>query len=179
MNIENKTPNTCEAKPTTRKTHRRFKPALAIGGLALGLSLTSCVDPSLTYSQGQYSPYSTGYRVSTLPTGYRTESISGRTYYYHNGHYYQPGSNGYSVVEAPRSSRYYDDYSSRRQSYNSDRGDRSTYGRNDQRHDRSQVISRLPGGHRVIQHNGNSYYQSDNQYYRRQGDGYIMVNSPY
>lgn len=37
----------------------------------------------------------------------------------------------------------------------------------------------LPQGYREINHRGKHYYQSGDQYYRRQGNGYIVVGSPY
>lgn len=42
-----------------------------------------------------------------------------------------------------------------------------------------RVITTLPQGYREINHRGKHYYQSGDQYYRRQGNGYIVVGSPY
>lgn len=55
--------------------------------------------------------YQPGYRLSRLPSGYRSENLGGSTYYYHNGAYYQRNGGGYVVTEAPRQSRYYSEYS--------------------------------------------------------------------
>jgi len=96
--------------------------------------------------------------------------ISGSTYYYNDGQYYRPNSGGYVVVEAPRTSRYYSDYDSRRS---------STTTRRDSRTGEVRTITTLPSGYREIDHRGTPYYQSGNQYYRRQGDGYITVSNPF
>ena len=146
---------------------------LLAASLVLGTTLTSCVDPSDTSgatTTTTYSAYQPGYRTTSLPTGYRSEVISGSTYYYNDGHYYRSNSGGYVVVEAPRTSRYYTEYDTRR---------RSTTTLRDSRSGEVSVIATLPTGYREIKHRGTPYYQSGNQYYRRQGDGYITVSSPY
>ncbi len=147
---------------------RIIRPLLLITSAAACMSLSSCLVPNQGYSNGSsgYNSYQSGYRVNSLPSGYRTENISGNTYYYHDGHYYRQSSGGYVVADAPRSSRYYNDYDQYRSSRN-------------QRDDRYSVISRLPDGHRVINHRGKRYYQSGSRYYVRQNDGYTMVKSPY
>ncbi len=105
-----KTENPTEARKGTSRS--RLLPALA--GTALCLSLASCVYP---YDDGRYGSTSTitthqpGYRLDSLPSGYRSENLGGSTYYYHNGAYYQRHSGGYVVAEAPRRSRYYEEYS--------------------------------------------------------------------
>ncbi len=178
-------------KPAFKRLYQQFKPVLVMGGVALGLTLSSCVDPGGSYvgGGGQYTTYSTGYRINSLPGGYRTENISGRTYYYHDGHYYQPSSGGYTVVTAPRNSRYYGEYSSRRQ-YNPSGSGRGYDSRNnydsrnesynrDPRYDQTRVITRLPSGYREINHRGTTYYQAGDSYYSRQGTGYIVVERPY
>lgn len=149
---------------------------LIASGLAIGM-FTSCVVPydsngptSLTTTY-----YQPGYRINSLPSGYRSEVISGSNYYYHNGAYYRHESNGYVVVEAPRTSRYYTEYDRQRASG----GDRSPSNYRDQRHDGTSVITRLPSGYRVVNRGGSEYYQSGDNYYRRQGNGYILVNRPY
>lgn len=200
MNLEHKNETTL---PLTYKLYQKFKPLLIISSAAVGLGLSSCVDPGYSsYGGGtQYTTYSTGHRINSLPGGYRTENISGRTYYYHNGHYYQPSSGGYTVVTAPRTSRYYTEYSRYRQPDSSDHGrggydsrDRNdsrydsrnrndprydSYGRNDQGYGRTQVITRLPSGYRSINHRGTTYYQSGDSYYSRQGNGYVIVERPF
>jgi acyl-coenzyme A synthetase/AMP-(fatty) acid ligase len=134
----------------------------AIAGLGLCMGLSSCVVPYDTYGQSDVTvtTYRPGYQVTALPRGYRSEVISGTTYYYYDGHYYRRGSGGYVVVEAPRTSRYYADYGRYQQG-------------------RHQVITRLPGGYREVTYRGQRYYQVGDRYYRRQGDGYIIVSRPY
>ena len=152
---------------------------LVTSGLAIGM-LSSCVVPydsggvygSATVTTTTYQP---GYRITSLPRGYRSEVISGNSYYYHDGAYYRRDSNGYIIVDAPRTSRYYNDYERRRSSSNY----RTTDGYRDQRHDSVRVITRLPSGYRVVNHGGTRYYQAGDQYYLRQADGYTIVSRPY
>lgn len=132
---------------------------LILGCLALaaGTLLTSCVDP-YAHNYGPQEgprPYRSGYVVRDLPPGYRTETISGTRYYYHNGTYYRPRSGGYVVVEAPRHGY----------------GSPPVY--------REQVIPRLPRGYREVYYRGNRYYQANDVYYQQRGSGYIIVTRPY
>ena len=83
------------------------------------------------------------------------------------------------VVDAPRSSRYYDEYSRRQRNYQTNQDYRSSSNRDSQRYERTQIITRLPDGYREVNHRGQRYYQSGDRYYRRQGDSYIIVSSPY
>lgn len=173
--------------PTAAKPHGFFRPAFVITGMALCMGLTSCVVPYDSPGGGSVSvtSYSPGYRVNSLPGGYRSEIISGGTYYYHDGHYYRQGSGGYMVVEAPRNSRYYDDYSRRQRTYQTDHGYqmdrnyRQSDNRYDQRYDRGEFITRLPDGYRTVNHRGNTYYQAGDRYYLRQNNGYVITTSPY
>jgi len=144
---------------------------LLTAGIVISSTLTSCVTPAdnSATTTTTYSSYQPGYRTTSLPTGYQSEVISGSTYYYTDGQYYRSNSGGYVVVEAPRTSRYYTDYNSRR----------STTTVQNSRTGEVRVISTLPSGYREINHRGTPYYQSGNQYYRSQGDGYITVSSPY
>lgn len=162
----------------SRKSRRLFRPALVIGGVALCIGLASCVVPYDSQVAGPVSvtSYSPGYTVTSLPGGYRSEAIAGSTYYYHDGYYYRQGSGGYVVVDAPRTSRYYDEYSRRQRTY---QPDREASARQNQRYDNGQVITRLPQGYRVVNHRGNTYYQAGDQYYRRQGETYVITTSPY
>ncbi len=186
MNLENKNLNTSATPaPVAKKIHQPLKPLMMISSLVIGLSLSSCVDPyyngygqnsQTTYSSG----YSPGYRLGSLPSGYRTENISGRTYYYHDGHYYEPNSGGYAVVEAPRTSRYYTEYSRYRQPETTTYRTRDgSYSRTEQRYDSNQIITRLPSGYREVNHRGVTYYQAGDRYYSRQPNGYVIVQSPY
>lgn len=145
---------------------------LLTASLVISSTLTSCVtpsDPATTTTTTTYSSYQPGYQTTSLPTGYQREVISGSTYYYTDGQFYRSNSGGYVVVEAPRTSRFYTDYNTRRSSttvQNSRTGE-------------VRVISTLPSGYREITHRGTPYYQSGSQYYRRQGEGFITVSSPY
>lgn len=167
--------------PVKGKPNGFFRPMFVIGGAALCMGLTSCMVPYDSQGGGSVtvSSYSPGYTVTSLPGGYRSERISGSTYYYHDGSYYRQGSGGYVVVEAPRTSRYYTEYSRRQQTRQPDRGYRNSPNRNGQLTERGRVITRLPSGHRVVKHSGRTYYQAGDQYYSRQGEGYIVVSRPY
>jgi hypothetical protein len=170
------------ARPANPEKPNTFvRPMFVITGVALCMGLVSCVVPYDSQGDGSVSVtrYSPGYRVNSLPGGYRSENISGSTYYYHDGYYYRPGSGGYVVVDAPRTSRYYDDYSRRQQTYQPSRDYRESSNRHDPRYDRGEVMTRLPDGYRVVKHRGNEYYQVGDRYYRRQNDTYVIVSSPY
>jgi len=139
-------------------------------GLGTGLSLSSCVSPydSPTTTTTSTTSYSPGYSVNTLPSGYRSESISGNDYYYHNGAYYQRRSNNYVVVSAPRTSRYYDEYTRY--------GNQTVHNHPD---GSSHVINDLPRGYTTVDYRGTPYYRYQDSYYRRQGSGYVTVASPF
>lgn len=124
--------------------------------------LSSCADTPETHTQTSVTTtsYEPGYRLTALPNGYRSEVISGDNYYYHNGAYYRRDTNGYVVVDAPRTSRYYTEYDGQR------------------RGGGVSVVTQLPTGYRVVNRGGSEYYQSGNIYYRRQGSGYVVVNLP-
>lgn len=155
--------------------------------IAGGLSLSSCIDP---YYAGGVSTgvtrYQPGYTVRTLPSGYRTEVISGNRYYFHNGTYYRPRGNSYVVVDrpvrGPHGDRDRDGVPNRFDTPRTGpRGDRDLDGipnRYDNSRDR-QVIRNLPGRHRVVNHRGREYYQVGNTYYQRRGSGYVVVTSPF
>jgi hypothetical protein len=137
-------------------------------GLAISASLVSCVDPYYGgATSASVTTYRTGYEVQTLPSGYRTEVISGDPYYVYNGTYFRPRSGRYVVVEAPRQRGYYD----------------SRYDRRDGPYDRTvtreRVITHLPSGYRVVTHRGTRYYQVRDTYYQQRGSGYVIVQSPY
>ena len=157
------------------------RPMFVITGVALCMGLASCVVPydSPGGTSVAVSSYRPGYTVTSLPGGYRSENISGSTYYYHNGSYYRPGSGGYVIVDAPRSSRYYDDYNRLQRNYQTGRNYQDSSSRRDGRYDRSDVITRLPDGYRQVNHRGNTYYQAGDRYYRRQGETYVITTRPY
>lgn len=161
-----------------------FKKSTFAGCIALGALLSSCVEP---YPGGvapttTVTTYRTGYEVRSLPSGYRTETIGGSRYYYHNGTYYQPRSGRYIVVEAPRhgNNGRYDNrkYSDRDRDHRDDRNRDSRYDRGPQG-GRSVVITKLPPGYRTVKYRGSDYYQSRDVYYQRSGNGYVIVNRPY
>jgi hypothetical protein len=152
-----------------------------ISGVVLCMGLASCIVPYDSDGGGSVSVtrYSPGYRVNSLPGGYRSENISGSTYYYHDGYYYRPGSGGYVVVDAPRNSRYYDDYNRRQRTYQTNTVYQESPNRHDGRHERGEVITRLPDGYREVNHRGDTYYQAGDRYYRRQGETYVITTRPY
>lgn len=146
-----------------------IKYTLAAAGLGIGMSLTSCVAPydaaTTTTSVTTYRP---GYTVNTLPGGYRSEVIAGSDYYYYNGNYFRRSGSSYVVVDAPRRSRYYDEY--------------TRYGNRTYRSDvdgRTTVIRELPRGYTTVNHRGEPYYRYQDRFYRRQGSGYVIVASPF
>jgi len=186
MNLVNKYLRNIETKnslpePPNTKAHGGFRSVIVITGAALCMGLASCVVPYDGQSTGSVtvSSYSPGYRVNTLPGGYRSELISGSTYYYHDGYYYRQGSGGYVVVDAPRSSRYYGDYSSRHQSNQPNRDYRGSSNRQGPQYGSDEVITRLPDGYRELNHRGDTYYQAGDRYYRRQGETYVITTRPY
>ncbi len=149
------------------QTKKIMKTILLTLGLGAGFGLTSCVVPydSTTTSVRAYSP---GYTVNALPSGYRTEKISGSDYYYHNGAYYQRRSGSYVVVNAPSTSRYYGEYTRY--------GNQTVHNHRD---GSSHVVSDLPRGYTTVDYRGEPYYRYQDSYYRRQGGGYVSVASPF
>ncbi|RPJ35134.1 MAG: hypothetical protein EHM17_03810 [Verrucomicrobiaceae bacterium] len=157
------------------KSRGLCRPMFVVTGVALCMGVASCIVPYDSHGGGSatVTTYRPGYTVTSLPGGYRSENISGSTYYYHDGYYYRPGSGGYVVVDAPRSSRYYDDYNRRQRTY------QASPDRHDGRYDRGEVITRLPDGYRVVNYRGETYYQAGDRYYRRQGETYVITTRPY
>ncbi len=160
---------------TSRNIALAMRPFLALTGAALCLSLASCVAP---YDDGYhgssttYSTYQPGYRTTSLPQGYRTENISGRDYYYHNGAYYQRNSGGYVVTEAPRQSRYYTEYSRTRQVVRPDgRTTVTTY-------QPGYTTRSLPSGYRTENISGRDYYYHNGAYFLRNSGGYVVTEAP-
>lgn len=176
---ETKHPDQTNSTGVTRQGNRHLlKSFSALTAAFLAVGAASCVAPYDSPGGAVItSSYRPGYTVTSLPGGYRSEMISGRNYYYHNGSYYRQGSSGYVIVEAPRNSRYRDDYTRRQQPYQPSRNNQSS-NRDDPRNGRGETINRLPEGYRVTNHRGNTYYQAGNQYYRRQGDSYRLTAKP-
>ena len=171
-----------ESRDVARKSRGFSKPVIVIACATLCMGLNSCLfpyDESGNHGSGYTSVYRPGFRVDSLPGGYRREMISGNTYYYHDGYYYRPGSGGYVVVDAPRGSRYYDDYNRRQRTYHTNRTYQESSGGPDGRYERTEVITRLPDGYRVVNYRGDTYYQAGDRYYRRQGDSYVITTRPY
>lgn len=122
-------------------------------GLAIAAMLPSCVQTGPAYPAAQAS-VRVGYEVRTLPYGYRTEVISGTTYYVHGGNYYRPRPGGsYVIVEAPH----------------------RVYAHGPQ----TVVVTRLPAGYRVVNYRGVRYYQVRNVFYQQRAGGYVIVARPY
>lgn len=146
------------------------KTILLTAGLAGGLSLSSCIAPydSGVTTSTETTTYRPGYTTRTLPGGYRTETISGNSYYYHNGAYYQRRADNYVVVDAPRQSRYYGEYTQY--------GNRTVHNHQD---GSSHVITELPRGYTTVDYRGEPYYRYQDSYYRRQGSGYVTVANPF
>lgn len=174
--LSNRTKYIMKTENTNRNAASALRPVIALTAAALCLSLASCVYP---YEDGgsygsstTYTTYQPGYRTTSLPRGYRTENISGRNYYYHNGAYYQRNSGGYVVTEAPRQSRYYSDYSRSRQSVRPDsRRTVTTY-------QPGHRLNSLPSGYRSESISGRNYYYHNGAYYQRDSDGYVVTEAP-
>ncbi len=155
---------------------------IATTGAALLLGLSSCYFPhdGQVGRHSNYTPYQSGYRMQTLPAGYRSETLSGTRYYYDNGNYYRGDSNGYVIVDAPRGSRYHQDYQRVRQGREvNSRSNQRIYDRNNPEVRYGEVITRLPSRHRVVNHRGQRYYQAGDRYYTRDQRGYTLVRNPY
>jgi hypothetical protein len=173
-----KTKNTVATrKGKNRCSAPALRPLLALTGAALCLTLASCVDVYDDGHAGHYngassSYYQPGYNITSLPSGYRRETISGRDYYYHNGAYYQRNTNGYVVTEAPRSSLYYTEYSRYRQSPQP--GSRTTY----TTYQPGYTTTSLPQGYRSETISGRNYYYHNGAYYQRGSNGYIVTEAP-
>lgn len=171
--------NVASPTGTNRCSAPALRPLLAFTGAAICLSLASCVD---VYDDGGYgnhrgssasmTSYQPGYSLNALPPGYRTETISGRNYYYHNGAYYQRNSNGYVVTEAPRQSRYYTEYSRTRQIVHPN--GRTTYTTYQPGH----RTTSLPQGYRSENISGRNYYYHNGAYYLKNSGGYIVTEAP-
>lgn len=162
---------------SSRNIAPALRPILALTGAALCLSLASCVAPYDDGYHGGHSSttttYQPGYRTTSLPQGYRSETISGRNYYYHNGAYYQRNSGGYVVIDAPRESRYYSDYSRSRQTVRPD-GRSSTV----TTYQPGYRLSSLPSGYRSENLGGSTYYYHNGAYYQRNSGGYVVTEAP-
>jgi hypothetical protein len=170
-------------KIATHKGKNRFsaqalRPIIAVTGAVACFTLASCVD---VYDDGHsghlggtssYTTYQPGYSLSSLPSGYRSETISGRNYYYHNGAYYQRNSSGYVVTEAPRQSRYYDEYNRSRQVVTP--GGRTTY----TTYQPGYRTTSLPSGYRSENISGRDYYYHNGAYYLRDSRGYVVTEAP-
>jgi hypothetical protein len=162
---------------------RYARSAVLICATSLAFCMNSCMIPyeNHTSNAGGYSGYQNGYKINTLPYGYRREILSGNTYYYHDGYYYRRSSDGYMVTDAPQSSRYYGEYERLRQSRYArtspygerrDRYDRQTY-------ERRESVSQLPSGYRVVEYGGRKYYKHGDRYYVREDGRYYVVARPY
>lgn len=156
-------------------TAYRMRPLLALTAAAVSFSLASCVAPyddGYRGSSTSFTTYQTGHRISSLPQGYRTETISGRNYYYHNGAYYQRNSGGYVVIDAPRQSRYYSDYSRSRQ------GDRAGRRSTVTTYQPGYTTRSLPSGYRTESISGRNYYYHNGSYFQRGSNGYVVTEAP-
>jgi hypothetical protein len=171
--------NVAPRKGENRCVALALRPILALTGAAVCLSLASCVDVledgragHYSGAASNYSRYQPGYSLTSLPSGYRTETISGRNYYYHNGAYYQRNSSGYVVTEAPRQSRYYKEYNRSRQTVQPD--GRTTYNT----YRPGYATTTLPSGYRTESISGRKYYYHNGAYYQRSSNGYIVTEAP-
>ncbi len=141
-------------------------------------SFTGCVDPYYAGGGGvavTSTTYRPGYSVTTLPSGYRTEVISGTSYYHHGDVYYRPQGRGYVVVESPH--RHHD--GNRPGGRDRDRDGRPDRYESHGDYHGERVIRQLPNGYQTVTHRGTRYYRAGDVYYQSRGEGYIIVRSPF
>jgi len=149
-----------------------LRPLLALAGVAMSLAVASCAYPETGYGSASITTYQPGYRTTSLPHGYRTENLAGSTYYYSNGSYYQRNAGGYVVIDAPRQSRYYTEYSrSRNYSQPQRRTSVTTY-------QPGYRTTSLPRGYRSENLGGSTYYYHNGSYYQRNGREYVVTTAP-
>ena len=164
MNFKYITPWNQRVKHTLKKSsitsNQKLQSILAVGAvIASCLSLSSCVEPNGTnYGTSFSTLQQQGYQLNALPRGYRSETISGSTYFYHKGKYYRRSSTGYIETQAPRNSQYYNEYEQLRQYDYRDNLPQDGY--------QSETIS------------GVTYYYRNGNYYRRTSRGYEEINAP-
>lgn len=171
--VENTNRNIMRTENTNRNKASSLGSVLALTGAALCLSITSCVYPYEDGGTSQVTYYQPGYRTTNLPSGYLSENISGRDYYYHNGSYYQRNDGGYVVTDAPRQSRYYSDYSRSRQTTTRSDG-RTTV----TTYQPGYRLNSLPSGYRSENLGGSTYYYHNGAYYQQNSGGYVVTEAP-
>lgn len=150
---------------------------------------TSCTVETYTppppHAGGGY--YEPGYVINTLPSGYRTEVISGTRYYYHDNVYYRPQGRGYVVVRSPRQGggswdghdggSHSRDHDGR--DWDGDGRDRDGRGGHGNGSGNVTVIRSLPHGYVVVNRGGHRYYRAGNVYYEAHSGGYVVVREPF
>jgi hypothetical protein len=156
---------------------------LSTAATAVTLLTTGCVvesyNPPPPHGQVSYEP---GYVINTLPSGYRTEVISGTRYYSHDNVYYRPQGRGYVVVRSPRGGggNYGHESDHNRNHDGRDRdGDGRDHDGNGNGHGHTTVIRSLPHGYVVVNRGGHRYYRAGNVYYESQSGGYVEVREPF
>ncbi|WP_035608728.1 hypothetical protein [Haloferula sp. BvORR071] len=161
----------------------KTKIALLTLGTATAL-LSSCVE-TYTPASGAVvtaTTYQPGYVVHTLPTGYRTEVVSGTRYYSHDNVYYRPQGSSYVVVKPPHPGDAGWDGKPRGYDNDWDGVDRDGDGRDrdDFQHEgHVTVIRTLPSGYVVVNRGGQRYYRAGNVYYQARSGGYVVVERPF
>jgi hypothetical protein len=151
-------------KESSISSNQKLRSILAVGAvIASCLSLSSCVEPNgSNYGTNYGTSFTTlqqqGYQLNALPRGYRSETISGSTYFYHKGKYYRRSSTGYIETQAPRNSQYYNEYEQLRQ------------------YDYRDNLP--PDGYQSETISGVTYYYRNGKYYRRSSRGYEEINAP-
>lgn len=143
--------------------------------IATACALGGCVEPYGYVDQHQYSSERV---VSTLPSGYRTVTISGTRYYTHNDVYYRPQGSSYVVVDSPHGGR--TTYVERRDPRDYDRRGyserRDHYDRGPSRYEVGTIVRRLPDGYRTVSRRGTTYYVYNDSYFRPHSSGYVVVD---
>ncbi len=158
-----------------------MKPMLLCTAAAALLAASCTVE---TYTPAETSTvtvtdYQPGYVVHTLPTGYRTEVISGARYYHHDNVYYQSQGGDYVVVKPPRPGGVGWDGNQRGYDRDWDGRDEDGDGRDRDFDGSIAVIKTLPDGYVVVNHGGTRYYRAGNVYYQARTGGYAVVESPF
>ena len=162
----------------------KMKLTLLFTASAAALITTGCVVETYTPPGATVTTYEPGYVVRTLPSGYRTEVISGTRYYYHDNVYYRPQGSSYVVVRSPRPGGAGWDGNQRGYDRDWDGHDRDGDGRDrdsrdDYRGRQVTVIKSLPSGYVVVNRGGQRYYRVGNVYYRSHSGGYVVVHDPF
>lgn len=147
-----------------KKLHiTHLTPSLAVVATASALLLVgACVtDPYYATHRPQQVVATVGTSVTTLPRGYETVDVDGRSYYYHGGNYYRRNGSRYVSTERPL-----------HYPTNTRRGPR--------RHTRYGVVhDTLPSRYQTVRYRNRDYYYNDGVYFEPRGSRYHTTHDPF